>query len=243
MTSPGTAICRRHTRDWILRLGALAALGLLTAIAGSPHAASAQPPFGLPFASAPGPSTWYVSQWYGNTVWAYRNWPDLYAAGQGLHFGVDFAAPCGTPVVAIGDGVVFAVDGPYGAAPHNLVIDHQNGYLSLYGHLRERAPVAVGQRVQRGETVAFTGDPAGGDCTRAPHLHLEIRRPGMASTVNPLPLIAADWRSLTIGAHTDGSRFALDYTDPARWQMPTEQPDVQFGAGILNDFGNGWPPR
>src|ERR1700754_695671 len=74
-------------------------------------------------AAAPGPGTWFVGQWYGNTVWSHDN---PYPAGQGMHFGIDFNTPCGTTVLAIGDGVVFAVDGPYGAAPHNLVIEHPN---------------------------------------------------------------------------------------------------------------------
>lgn len=207
-----------------------------------PVQGATQPPFSLPLAGEPGPSTWYVAQWYGNTIWAYRNWPDLYSAGQGLHFGIDFAAPCGTPVHAIGDGVVFAVDGPYGAAPHNLVIDHGDGYLSLYGHLREQAPVSVGQRVTRGEVVAYTGDPTG-TCLRAPHLHLEIRRTGMSIAVDPVPLIAADSHRLGIGADTFGSRFELDYANPAQWQVPGDQPEVHFGGPILNTFSPAWPPK
>lgn len=54
------------------------------------------PIFGLPFNIPPGPSTWYVIQFYGNTLSAFT-WRYLwYEAGQGLHFGVDFAAKCGT---------------------------------------------------------------------------------------------------------------------------------------------------
>src|SRR5205823_5983679 len=119
-------------------------------------------------------------------------------AGQGLHFGVDFNAPCGTPVVAIGDGVVFAVDGPYGAAPHNVVIAHPDGLYSLYGHLLERAPLTPGQPVHRGNPLARSGEPAG-RCDADPHLHLEIRRAEMRETVNPVPLIALDWQRATLG--------------------------------------------
>ena len=66
-------------------------------------------PFGLPFAEPPGPATWFLIQPYGNTVGAYYNRVTWYGNGQGLHFGVDFAAPCGTEVVAIGDGVVVKI--------------------------------------------------------------------------------------------------------------------------------------
>ena len=120
-----------------------------------PSAGAVAPPFALPFAGPPGPSTWYVTQWYGSTVWAYRNWRDQYSQGQGLHFGVDFAAPCGTPIHAIGDGVVFAVDGPYGAAPNNIVINHQNGYYSLYGHMFKRSTLQVGQQVKKGDVLGI----------------------------------------------------------------------------------------
>jgi murein DD-endopeptidase MepM/ murein hydrolase activator NlpD len=209
----------------------------------NPGQGAAQPQFGLPFASEPGPSTWYVSQWYGNTVWSFRNWQDLYAAGQGLHFGVDFAARCGTEVVAIGDGVVFAVDGPYGSRPHNVIVDHGNGYLSLYGHLGSRSWLAPGQRVNRGDPVGLVGDPATPACDQAPHLHLEIRRTGMGVAVNPVPLIDADWRALTIGAQTEGTQFAIDYAQPDRWQHPHDQPEVRFGGPRLNDYHQSWPVR
>jgi murein DD-endopeptidase MepM/ murein hydrolase activator NlpD len=206
-------------------------------------ARASSPPFGLPMVGEPGPSTWYVSQWYGNTVWAARNADDLYFRGQGIHFGVDFAAPCGTDVVAIGDGVVFAVDGPYGSPPHNLVIQHDNGYYSLYGHLEVRSALSEGQSIRRGERVGQVGDPAGPDCVRAPHLPLEIRRAGMNQAVNPVPLIDADWRLLTIGAQTEGSQFAVDFDNPGRWQTIHDQPDIQFGGPRLNDYQRGWTIR
>ena len=89
-------------------------------------------PFHLPFAEPPGPYTWLMAQPYGNTVGAYFQRHRTYAASGGIHFGVDLAAPCGTELVAVADGVVFAVDGPFGAPPHNLMIDHPEfGYASM----------------------------------------------------------------------------------------------------------------
>ena len=204
---------------------------------------SHEPPFGLPMTGEPGPSTWFVTQWYGNTVPGARNNRDLYAAGQGIHFGVDFAAPCGTEVVAIGDGVVFAVDGPYGSPPHNLVLQHDNGYFSLYGHLQVRPSLQTGQFVGRGEPVGVVGDPAGADCVRAPHLHLEIRTSGMSEAVNPVPLIDADWRTLTAGAAIDNGGFAVDFEHPDRWQYIHDQPTIRFQGPILNDYRHEWLVR
>src|SRR3974377_2353912 len=85
-------------------------------------------PFSLPFAGPSGPSTWYLGQGYGNTIGAYFQRDTTYRAGQGLHFGVDFAAPCGTPVLAIGDGTVALIDAPeHGALPHNLLLQLDAG--------------------------------------------------------------------------------------------------------------------
>jgi murein DD-endopeptidase MepM/ murein hydrolase activator NlpD len=199
-------------------------------------------PFGLPFDTAPGPSTWLVGQVYGNTPGAYRNRRIWYGAGQGLHFGIDFSARCGTPVVAIGDGTVTKVDAlEHGAGPHNLMIDHDNGYASLYGHLLQRPDLGVGQRVTRGQLVGYTGDPDL-TCTSRPHLHLEIRS-GYSYNVayNPVPLIDADWDAIMIAAPF-GRGFQRDLANPRQWQWPDDQPDVQFGGPLLNDYDQPWPP-
>jgi murein DD-endopeptidase MepM/ murein hydrolase activator NlpD len=217
----------------------LALLALPGAIPARP--AGAEPVFGPPLAGPPGPDRWFISQWYGNTVWAYQNRSQVYGAGQGIHFGVDFAARCGTPVIAIGDGTVFAVDGPYGSAPHNLVIRHPNGLFSLYGHLLERPAIAVGTAVRAGQAVALVGDPAGERCDIEPHVHLEIRRAGMSEAVNPVPLVALDWERAAIGLRRNGLRFAIDLDDPATWTTPGDQPSITFGQRLLNDYPRAWP--
>jgi murein DD-endopeptidase MepM/ murein hydrolase activator NlpD len=207
----------------------------------APSVLSQADKFGLPFRTPPGPDTWLLGQGYGNTTGAFNQRRTQYGAGQGLHFGLDFSCPCGTPVVAIGDGVVNAVDGPYGSAPHNVMIDHGNGYSSLYGHLVERSTdVRVGQRVQKGQVIGRSGDSQF-TCYSAPHLHLEIRNAAKNRAYNPIPLIDADWPSLAlIGSFNRG--FARDLTDPRRWQHVDEQPEVIFGGRLLNDYQQSWPP-
>jgi len=74
-------------------------------------------PFQLPFITPPGPTTWLLAQPYGNTLNAYYQRNRAYRASGGIHFALDFAAPCGTEIVAIADGIVFSVDGPFGSAP------------------------------------------------------------------------------------------------------------------------------
>jgi murein DD-endopeptidase MepM/ murein hydrolase activator NlpD len=229
---------------WRLGLRALLIAVILFAVqpgsAASATVSTVERPFGLPFTTPPGPSTWLLIQAYGNTVSAYRWRVSQYGAGQGLHFGLDFAARCGTPVAAIGDGVVLEVDNlSHGAGPHNLIIQHPNGYASLYGHLLERAHLTPGDHVKRGQLIALSGDPDE-TCTSRPHLHLEIRTsPDLARAVNPVPLIDANWEALSL---TGGAgRFERDLNQPRQWQYLDDQPEVRFGGKLLNQYAQPWP--
>jgi murein DD-endopeptidase MepM/ murein hydrolase activator NlpD len=87
------------------------------------------------------------------------------------HPGMDIAAKRNTPVRASADGVVTTSgwDDVYG---YQVVIDHGFGIATVYGH-NSRNLVHVGDRVSRGQTVAFLGST--GKST-APHLHFEVRK-------------------------------------------------------------------
>jgi murein DD-endopeptidase MepM/ murein hydrolase activator NlpD len=183
-----------------------------------------------------------MTQAYGNTVGAYNQRYTTYQAGQGVHFGIDFSAPCGTEVVAVGDGTVVKVDAlAHGAAPHNLMIDHPNGYASFYGHLLQRPDLTVGQSVTAGQVVALSGDPDE-TCFGRPHLHLEIRDHTYTLAFNPIKFIEADWESLAlIGGFSRG--FERDLDNPRQWQFLDDQPDIGFWRPLLNDYERPWPPR
>jgi murein DD-endopeptidase MepM/ murein hydrolase activator NlpD len=215
-------------------------------VAGPPRAAAQSPPskpFILPFKEPPGPDTWLLGQTYGNTTGAYRRRDTTYGASQGIHFGIDFSAPCGTELTAMADGVVYAADAlSFGSAPHNLLIDHPElGYTVLYGHLLERPQLQPGQSVQAGDVVALSGDPAD-TCYGRPHLHLEIRDSrNRARKFNPVLLIQADWDNLSLaGPFSRGFQYDLD--DPRKWQHLDDQPEAVSGGPLLNDFANPWPP-
>jgi hypothetical protein len=196
--------------------------------------------FGLPFAGEPGPNTWLMGQAYGNTVGGYRRRLTDYRSGQGIHFGVDFSAPCGTPVRAIGDGVVSEVDGSHGSGPHNLVLEHGQGLASLYGHLSRRSSLRVGQRVKRGDLIGLSGDSQL-TCVSAPHLHLEIRDASHQRFFNPVLFINADWHTLALtGGFSRG--YQRDLGNPRRWQTVLDQPQARRGGGLLNNFAQPWPP-
>ncbi len=221
------------------RILLLTLFALTLFVPSSIHAQESKP-FILPFLDPPGPNTWFLGQLYGNTTGAYANRREFYAAGQGLHFGLDLSAPCKTKLVAIGDGVVLGADGPWGSAPHNLMIDHRNGYWSLYGHLYEKPNLKAGDRVTKGQVVALSGDPDS-TCNSRPHLHLEIRANNNERFVNPINLIDADWDTLALFGQF-GRGFERDLDDPRKWQTMYDQPDGIRGAPFINEFEKPWPP-
>jgi murein DD-endopeptidase MepM/ murein hydrolase activator NlpD len=87
------------------------------------------------------------------------------------HKGTDYAASSGTPVRAIGDGVVIYAGRRSGYG--NVVeIRHRSGFVSRYGHLRGYAKgTRGGARVTIGQTIAFVGMTG---LATAPHLHFEV---------------------------------------------------------------------
>jgi murein DD-endopeptidase MepM/ murein hydrolase activator NlpD len=205
-------------------------------------AQSGAKPFSLPVATPPGPSTWLLGQPYGNTTGAYVRGDAWYSAGQRLHFGIDISMPCGTPLIAMADGIIDYVDDlGFGSGPHNLLIRHdQVGVIVLYGHLLERPQVTPGQAVTQGEVVAHSGDPDV-TCDSRPHLHLEVRGPTYRTAHNPVNYINANWHSLaTIGSFS--SRSFMQNLDNARqWMSLEDQPDVAFGGAPLNNYTAPYP--
>jgi hypothetical protein len=206
------------------------------------RAAPPVPPFVLPFADAPSPGGWLLGQLYGNTTGAYRFGDLWYKAGQGLHFGLDFTAPCGTPIVSIGNGEVVQADWTArGSGPHNLVVRHPDqGVTVLYGHLLRRPDLAPGERVSERQVIGASGDPDG-TCEGRPHLHLEIRSLDYRTAYNPLDWIKADWDGLMLMGPFSDLNFVRNRAAPLKWVEPDDQPDVQFGGAPLNAFPNAWP--
>lgn len=91
-----------------------------------------------------------------------------------LHAGVDLAAPMMTPEYAAMDGIVLQA-GPASGFGQVVYIQHQNGDVTVYGHMEEIL-VEPGQTVQAGETIALVGNR--GQST-GPHLHFEVRLGGL----------------------------------------------------------------
>ncbi len=230
------------SRGWVVLLGlSVFSVALSHSAPALPDAQIAQPArqFSLPFAGEPSVNSWLLGQLYGNTTGAYRRRNTDYRSGQGIHFGMDFSAACGTPVLAIGDGVVSEVDGSHGSAPHNLVIEHAGNLASLYGHLLQRSSLRVGQRVKRGQQIGLSGDSQF-TCISAPHLHLEIRDRSHQRFFNPVGFIAADWNTLAL-LGSFGRGYQRNLNNPRRWQSLEDQPSARRGGALLNNYALPFP--
>ena len=98
------------------------------------------------------------------------------------HTGVDYAAPSGTPVMAIGDGTVLSAGFGSGGAGKMVKIRHNSVYTTAYLHL-SRYAVKAGDRVSQGQVIGYVGMT--GTAT-GPHLDFRVWKNG--SPVNPLTL-------------------------------------------------------
>ncbi len=107
------------------------------------------------------------------------------------HLGVDYAAPTGTPVVALGDGVV-TFRGTNGGFGKSIQITHRGGYVTYYGHLSGYAKgIKKGARVSQGEVIGYVGSTG---VSTGPHLDFRVRLNG--KFINPLSLKPVNGPSL-----------------------------------------------
>ncbi len=99
------------------------------------------------------------------------------------HTGVDYAAPKGTPVMTIGDGVVTSVKYE-GAGGNTVRIKHNSVYSTAYLHLSKYAKgLKAGQRVRQGEVIGYVGSTGR---STGPHLDFRVWKNG--SPINPLKM-------------------------------------------------------
>ena len=96
--------------------------------------------------------------------------------GQDGHTGTDFAAPGGTPIHPIAEGVVIAATwhdsyGNYVMVNHGAD-ENGNTYVSLYAHMQSPASVSVGQTVSKSDVLGYVGNTG---YSFGNHLHLELR--------------------------------------------------------------------
>ncbi len=107
------------------------------------------------------------------------------------HKGVDFAAPAGTPIRTVGDGVVLSA-AYNGAGGNTIKIRHSDRWTTVYMHMQKFASgIRAGQKISRGDLIGYVGST--GMSTGA-HLHFELWDNG--KYIDPL---AADLPNISVG--------------------------------------------
>lgn len=112
-----------------------------------------------------------------------------------LHNGVDFLAPTGTPVHAVGEGIVAVLQSPGASGGYGnfACIQHRPNLASCYAHMSAfAAGLRAGDYVKRGQVIGLVGSTGR---SSAPHLHFEVRRGSArcsACAVDPLPLLSGE---------------------------------------------------
>ncbi|MFI5542859.1 peptidoglycan DD-metalloendopeptidase family protein [Streptomyces sp. NPDC051815] len=132
----------------------------------------------------------FVAPVGGGVSTAYRTAGAMWSSGY--HTGVDFIAPMGTTVKAVGAGTVVSAgwSGSYG---NEVVIRHADGKYSQYAHLSHLS-VSSGQSVTAGQSIGLSGST--GNST-GPHLHFEIRTgPSYGSDIDPIAYLRSKGASL-----------------------------------------------
>lgn len=105
------------------------------------------------------------------------------------HHGIDYAANSGTPVRAVGDGVVRRAN--WGGGYGNLIeIRHQRGYSTRYAHLRGFARgIRAGVRVKQGDVIGYVGSTG---LSTGPHLHYEFHENGRPVNPNNMRFVSGN---------------------------------------------------
>jgi murein DD-endopeptidase MepM/ murein hydrolase activator NlpD len=99
------------------------------------------------------------------------------------HFGVDYAAPTGTPIWAAASGVI-QFRGRKGGAGNCVIIKHDNGYQTTYMHMSKfRKGQDVGRRVRPKDVIGYVGSTG---LATGPHLHFSVKKSGVY--VDPLKI-------------------------------------------------------
>jgi murein DD-endopeptidase MepM/ murein hydrolase activator NlpD len=99
------------------------------------------------------------------------------------HQGVDYAAPTGTPISTVADGVIAQV-GSNNSQGRFVIVKHSNGYETIYNHMSKFAKVSKkGAKVKQGQVIGYVGSTG---YSTGPHLDFRMKLNG--KLINPLKL-------------------------------------------------------
>lgn len=126
--------------------------------------------------SWPVPGYFRLSEKYGNRICPVH--------GKEFHRGIDISSSgiYGAKIVAADSGTVI-LNKYYGDYGYCVMIDHGNGYVTLYAHMKAKGPLAVGTKVTKGQSViGYVGSTG---ASTGPHLHFEIQKTS-GGTIDPM---------------------------------------------------------
>ena len=129
-------------------------------------------PQGPASANGSGSFTWPLPGYAASDTYGPRLHPILGYVRN--HAGEDIGAPSGTPILAADSGTVVTNTYNAGGYGNYVVINHGNGYATLYGHMSSSA-VTLGQTVAKGQVIGYVGSTG---LSTGPHLHFEVRYNG-----------------------------------------------------------------
>lgn len=140
----------------------------LAAAAAAREAASRKPLFAAPITAKYAFTSGYAMRW------------------GSFHGGLDLAAPLGTPIHAVTDGVVEEA-GPASGYGNWIQIKADDGTITMYGHMAASGVlVSKGQKVTAGDVIGLVGSEG---FSTGPHLHFEVWKNG-STKIDPAPWLA-----------------------------------------------------
>lgn len=135
-------------------------------------------------------SSWHWPTAMGYTLTSYYGYrPQLFGEGN-FHTGLDIAGTgYGSPVYASNNGVIVKQGYEQYGLGYHIIIDHNNGFFSVYGHMSGfDEKVSLGSTVERAQIIGYVGSSG---WATGPHLHFEIRTCQRYSChINPLPYLS-----------------------------------------------------
>jgi len=152
-----------------------------------------------------------------------------------MHYGIDWAAPLGTPVYCAEAGHIRYKANEPGGYGNTLTAQHIDGWESRYAHLSTFL-VNQGDPVHRGQVIAYTGGAAGAPgsgSSTGPHLHHELRQHGTA--VDPYPLLV--WGDTGPNPGDDVTKEEMDQLGAWMQEQAVLTQNIILGTLI----GRGWP--
>ena len=106
----------------------------------------------------------------GNFIWPVPNYKYVSRWMSSGHTGADICAAYGTPIIACDAGVVVTSGWHYSYGNY-VIINHGNGYRTLYAHMAYSPSVSVGQSVSQGQVIGYVGSTGN---SYGNHCHLEM---------------------------------------------------------------------